>query len=61
MIKADLSDADASSLAEGMIRSFTSAEEADGTLDKAIDDLAYYLITAVNDFNEEQRERSKAG
>jgi hypothetical protein len=59
VIKASLSDADASSIAEGILTSFTPAEEADGTLDKAIDELAYYLIRAVDDFNEEQK--AKAG
>lgn len=61
MIKATLNDLDAALAAEGMLSGYTDAEESDGTLDGAIDDLAFYLIRAVEEFNEEQESRKKAG
>jgi hypothetical protein len=54
VIKAAISDADASELASELVSGYTEAEEEDGTLEKAVEALAYFIVCAVRYFNEEQ-------
>jgi hypothetical protein len=54
VIKAVISDNDASELASELVSGYTEAEEEDGTLEKAVEELGYFIVCAVRDFNEEQ-------
>jgi hypothetical protein len=61
VIKAAISDLDASSIADGLISGHTEAEENDGTHEAAVEELAYFLIRAVDDFNEEWKTKKGSG
>ena len=50
---ARINDIEAEQMAEGLISGYTEAEEDDGTHDAAVEKLAYFLVRAVEDFNEE--------
>lgn len=59
MIKAILSDSNAEEIASELVSGYTETEEDDGTLEKAVADLAYFLVSAIRDFNEERERKAR--